>query len=124
LISSKRTCPTCRQEWHHDLPKINLMLKNVIESLRNNMDEFAQGSEQKLDSNLANKERLKIIKKFKNICKNERSLRNDNHWLNIRFLNLIFNAKFLLGFVSFAYMFCIVFTFFFSLYYEVNRPKE
>jgi hypothetical protein len=101
------------------------MLKNVIESLRNNMEnEFAQGSEQKLDSNLANKERLKIIKKFKNICKNERSLRNDNHWLNMRFLNLIFNAQFLLGLVSFAYMFCIVFTFFFSLYYEVNRPKE
>ena len=105
------------------------MLKNVIETLQNTninlKNDFIQDSKQKPvnDSKVVNEENLKILKKFHKICTTGRKRQINRRRFNIRYLNIIFNAKFLLGLVSGIYMFCIVFTFFLSLYYEITKEN-
>ncbi len=102
------------------------MLKNAVETLRSTnlglTNDFIRDSRQKLVDDLIAKreENMKILMKFHKICAKGRKSQINRRRFNIRYLNLIFNAKFLLGLISGIYMFCIVFTFFLSLYYEMN----
>jgi hypothetical protein len=125
LASSKKNCPTCRQEWT-GIPKINLMLKHTVECLLN-QNLKNKSIHKDIPINMLAKKRLniqkklneknlKIIKKFERLCGHD-SRKNYLNFSQNRFdrrtLYFFFNPKFLLGFVSGLYMFAIVFTFFY-----------
>ena len=132
LASFRKNCPTCRQEWT-GLPKVNIMLKSIIECLykqhRDSTQVCDSKAKTKREKNLKIRAKnLKVIQKFEDLCTIPvvrtsylRAAQNSIYASNFYFL---MNPKFLLGFVSGLYMFAIVFTFFVSLYCEIIKTNQ
>ena len=94
------------------------MLRNVVECLVKQKMQINSILDNPVQNIEINGDKLRIIKSFEKFCMSGRK-RSPLQIQISTFSNFVLNPKLLLGLVSGLYMFCIVFTFFLSLYYEI-----